>query len=574
MATIQANGSKGHHQFILNITESGTSVANNTSTVSFIFVLNPITAGYSWSNGTVSYTVSVNGTKHTGTIPSYDGASTLTVKSGTMTIPHNTDGTKVLSYYFTVTDTTGASNTCGNANASGSTNLTTLERPASGSAPIITASVVDTNSTTINLTGSSSTLIKYHSNARATMTATAQGGAAIDNDMYIIRNGDETVYSSSGTFYDVESDTFTFSAQDSAGRIGTATVTADMIDYVKLTCNMGNSRPDANGDMTLTCSGNYFNGSFGAYSNTLSVQYSYTGSDGSSGSGYMTVNKSGNTYYAYAYLSGLNYQVTYSFVITATDRLETATNTESGVKSKPVFHWGENDFVFEVPVTFNSGFSNKGEDVAITGNLRLKADGKNYGNTIYFGDGIYAYISEPSDDVLTIYASNGINLNSNGSILVNGAPIGSGGSGGGGGGESGTWNPRLSSSAVSSYYYQYGWYQKVGNVVTIGWYIMADVNSGYHTTPLIIYGWGEDELSRYTPACSAFGGGVAFNVYTSVGGIVFEGWSIGTDGGITARFQPCNNTTAGNLSISSSCYFPSGGGTMTLGGTICFMTNS
>lgn len=45
----------------------------------------------------------------------------------------------------------------------------------------------------------------------------------------------------------------------------------------------------------------------------------------------------------------------------------------------------------------------------LTGDLRLK-DSTNYGRTIYFGDDEYVYITEDSDDHLTIFANSGIEL--------------------------------------------------------------------------------------------------------------------------------------------------------------------
>lgn len=44
----------------------------------------------------------------------------------------------------------------------------------------------------------------------------------------------------------------------------------------------------------------------------------------------------------------------------------------------------------------------------IKGNLRLKANGSNFGNYLYFGDGSYCYIQEDKDDHLKIFADNGI----------------------------------------------------------------------------------------------------------------------------------------------------------------------
>ena len=122
MTSISANGSKGHHKFTLTVNETSTSVDNNTSTISFSFVLSPIQSGWDWVinySTPPSYTISINGTTYTGTIPSYNGSSTVTLKSGTQTVPHNTDGAKTLSFYFSVIDTLTQNFTCGNASANG-----------------------------------------------------------------------------------------------------------------------------------------------------------------------------------------------------------------------------------------------------------------------------------------------------------------------------------------------------------------------------------------------------------------------------------------------------------------------
>lgn len=240
----------------------------------------------------------------------------------------------------------------------------TLERTFSivNANPIVTGSVVDTNETTIALTGDSSKLVRYYSNAKATMSAESQKGASINPDMYVIRNGGKTGYGTTYTFNNVESNEFIFSAEDSRENIGRATVKADMVDYVKLTCNLSDNRPNAAGNMTVSCSGNYFNGSFGAVSNTLTVQYRYRKHGGVFGGWVdMTATKNNNSYYASASLTGLDYQETYYFETRAIDKLDTISSEESPVKSMPVFHWGENDFVFEVPVQFNNGLTISGD---------------------------------------------------------------------------------------------------------------------------------------------------------------------------------------------------------------------
>lgn len=130
MASLSANGSKGHHKFTLTVTQNSTSTANNTSSLGFSFVLSPIETSWNWEQwgAYISYTVTINGTKYTGTIANYDGYSSVTLKSGTLNVAHNTDGTKSISYSFSVTDTSGQTYTCGNASASGTMALSTIPR--------------------------------------------------------------------------------------------------------------------------------------------------------------------------------------------------------------------------------------------------------------------------------------------------------------------------------------------------------------------------------------------------------------------------------------------------------------
>jgi hypothetical protein len=129
MGTITAYGSKHSHEFKLDVSETSTSTSNNTSEISFNFTL--YKSSYSWSGyNSITYTLIINGTSYSGAIPNYNAGSTLTIKSGTQTISHNDDGSKTISYSFSVTDNSGQSYTCGNASASGSMDLTTISRYA------------------------------------------------------------------------------------------------------------------------------------------------------------------------------------------------------------------------------------------------------------------------------------------------------------------------------------------------------------------------------------------------------------------------------------------------------------
>lgn len=438
--------------------------------------------------------------------------------------------------------------------------------------PIVNGTVVDTNATTIALSGDANTLIRYHSTAKAQMTCEALKDAAISS-YYIEYNGIRYP-NIIETFTKVESNTFGFSMTDTRGNEGTAFVQAPMIDYVKLTCDYEAENMEADGDMTVKCSGNYYNDTFGytsaAVMNTLTVQYRYK--EQSSSAGYsdwvnMTVSIKNNTYTAQANISGLDYQKAYIFQCRAIDKLTTITSAETTIKSLPIFHWGENDFVFEVPVTFKAGVEGVTAAAAvsedslteggtingsldITGDLRLKGSG-NYGNTLFFGDGSYAYIQEPTDDSLKIKASV---IDLDGTLRMRGNPV-----------EFGSWYPTLSGNAANSYTANEGWYMRMGNVMTVGFFVKANCASGYQSTNIAIQGLPQ------TPASTAAGGGMCSGAYVSAG-FNFQCWAVGTNGTITARVQACNNTSASNLNTSASgCWYPNGGGEVTLSGTISYL---
>jgi hypothetical protein len=320
--------------------------------------------------------------------------------------------------------------------------------------------------------------------------------------------------------------------------------------------------------MTVLCSGNYFNGSFGAVNNTLTVQYRYKEYGGAfSDWTDMTVTKNGNYYSATASLTGLDYQQSYVFEAQAIDKLMTVPSTGSPIQSRPVFHWGENDFVFEVPVTFKAGYDGESVEVGIktidgdlnvTGNMRLKGDG-NYGNTLLFGDGTYCYITEAKDDEMTIKADKLI-LDASEGVYVDDYPIPIL--------DHGVWTPALNSSAVSSYTTQYGWYMKMNQTVTVGFFIKANCKSGYNSTVVSISGL------PYTPMFSAAGGGMCSGAYISAG-FDFQCFVAETSGSITTRVQPCNNTSAANIGTSASgIFYRSGGGEITLSGTITYRSNA
>ena len=434
------------------------------------------------------------------------------------------------------------------------------------SGPEVSLDAYDTNSTIVDLTGDKYTMIPGYSDIYYVITATSSNSTV---SSYRATNGSYGKTTQTGTFTAATSPTVSATATDARGNSGRDSITLDVVDYIPLTCNIQSSNMSTSGGMTITVTGNYFNSSFGAKSNTLTVYYRYKLSTGSYGSWTaVTATKSGNTYTATANVSGLNPEATYVFQGRAVDRLEDVTSGSNNVQNKPVFDWSGTDFNFNVPVHFAAGFTTEsGEggntggggitngtiegDVKITGDLTLKGSG-NYGNTLYFGDGNYAYIQEASDDELTIHAGN-VHLSDN-VYLRSGLLTGN------------TFTPSLNVSAT--YSVREGWYQIVGDTAVIGFLITATINSSYAQTKIEITGFPYDIDVR---GC---GGGTAYNCYMSAGHC-FNSWWIEEDGTITGRSIPCNHTTAGNQSINSTVAYPTGGGSITLSGTIsCRVTDT
>ena len=236
--------------------------------------------------------------------------------------------------------------------------------------PTLSPVVEDRGSVSTTLTGDSSKIIRYYNNVYAATGAAALKGATIKSQK--ITCGNAVINAASGTFYYTDTATVSFSVTDSRGNTTTKTVTKTLIPYVNLTCNISRNRPNTSGNMTVQCSGSYYNGSFGAVANTLTVQYRYKVSGGTYGSWTaMTATKSGNTYTATASLTGLDYKTKYVFQTRAIDKISTSgvNSVEYSVKTTPIFDWAENEFAFYVPTKFDG----KEQNVA-----QYRSDGTNY----------------------------------------------------------------------------------------------------------------------------------------------------------------------------------------------------
>lgn len=173
---LTANGSRNHHRFTLNVNEDSTQ--GNSSLLSFSFTISPIINGYDWRNwgGSISYSITIGNNTYSGTIPSYDGYSTVTLNSASnIEIPHETDGTKTINVGFNVNDGAGQSYTCGNASASDTFTLSVLHK-----APEISnLTIAETNTQLTPLGVANNVIVQYLSKKTFTITATLYDSATL-----------------------------------------------------------------------------------------------------------------------------------------------------------------------------------------------------------------------------------------------------------------------------------------------------------------------------------------------------------------------------------------------------------
>lgn len=221
--------------------------------------------------------------------------------------------------------------------------------------PSITATVTKISDDAGSLTGSSDVLILHYSSVRYTMTYSAKKNASIVSIKATC--GSQNSTNSSGTFNNVDSGTFVFYVVDSRGNTNTHTVTRQYVDYTQLTCTLEMDSPTTDGELEFDIVGNYYASTVGSVTNSLVVEYRYSVNEGEYGD-WIRVTPSiyNNTYSAHVSITGLNYQDMYRFHARATDKLLIAESGHIPVKTRPVFDWGENDFNFNVPVTFTDGY--------------------------------------------------------------------------------------------------------------------------------------------------------------------------------------------------------------------------
>ena len=114
----------------LTVTQASQNVANNTSTVNYSLVISRPSAIS--SGAAKSYSIVINGTTVKSGTTTIGGSGNKTIASGSTTISHNADGTKSISFSFSLQyNITWAGVYLGTASKSGSMTLSTIPRASS-----------------------------------------------------------------------------------------------------------------------------------------------------------------------------------------------------------------------------------------------------------------------------------------------------------------------------------------------------------------------------------------------------------------------------------------------------------
>ena len=218
--------------------------------------------------------------------------------------------------------------------------------------------VIDSNSDTAALTGDNHTFIRGYSKASYSFSASpATIGSTIAS--LSVKNGETTLTAAAGEFTAIDNTSFTISATDTRGNTSTETINKAIIDYIPLTCSLTVDMPNIDGEAAFNVTGNYFNGSFGAVNNQLTVlvRQVINGVESEWQSVNYTVN--GDTFSADGTLSGFSQETECKVEVKVFDKLLTKIDSQK-VLIIPVFDWSMYDFNFNVPVTIQGDLTVKG----------------------------------------------------------------------------------------------------------------------------------------------------------------------------------------------------------------------
>lgn len=228
--------------------------------------------------------------------------------------------------------------------------------------PTVNATLTVLNPQT-TLTGNATTGIVGFNSVNAVVNATPKYNATITSirvnhgsSSQLVNFVDEGAITETFSF-SLFNDTFKITVVDSRGYTTVITKSIPLVNWFKPTLTFSAENPDATTNACkIDASGSFFNSTFGAVNNTLSVQVRWkTGSNEYSEWADTTITLTENSYKA-TYTATLDYTKQWTIQMRAIDKLATILGKEIVVITLPVFDWSEADFNFNVPVKINNQY--------------------------------------------------------------------------------------------------------------------------------------------------------------------------------------------------------------------------
>lgn len=212
--------------------------------------------------------------------------------------------------------------------------------------PTISGTVEDTNTSAIQATGNKNKLIRYISNAKVVITATAKNSATISSVKVV--NGSQTKTTATSTINAVDSGTFNLSCIDSRGLSASATVTKTLVEYIKpvITGVILNRPSTTSNTINASVQGLCFNETFGAKTNTFELKWRYKKSTETTWSSYTTVTatRTGNNFTFSGELgTDFSYTEAFNFEFVLSDYFTSNTYSTTVTRGLPIIDIGKDD---------------------------------------------------------------------------------------------------------------------------------------------------------------------------------------------------------------------------------------
>lgn len=249
--------------------------------------------------------------------------------------------------------------------------------------PTLSPTVRDADTYINSLTGSDQKFILGYSDVYFDTGASAKKEASIDYQW--IRCGSITLddyTQNTGTIENIDSGTVYFEMKDSRGFVVRDAKVLSVIPYIKLTASVETGPFNANGTVTFTLKGLYFDDTFGNEHNSMQVQYSLRDEDGNFAQvdgvresgwvelGQVQPNTASGTYEFSHTITGLDYEKTWELTVAVQDALTPLQTVTTVVAPLPVFDWSGKDFHHHTDVILSEGMS------IYLGNVEFSSDNK------------------------------------------------------------------------------------------------------------------------------------------------------------------------------------------------------